>query len=103
MRGGLALVLALAAPLAGAIELCDCSKCVSAARGPSEVVNNVQLKCGLPTSAAVDASEEQCQVDGQDTVLQAAANGAVDSTRFCFFECKVPAEATVENLGLECE
>merc|ERR1719454_2656879 len=61
------------------------------------------LKCGLSTDAATDANAEQCQVDGQDTVLQAAANGAVDSLRFCFFECKVPAEGTLDNLGLECE
>jgi len=100
MRGGPVLLLAT---VVGAIELCDCSKCVSAERGPSEVVNGIMLKCGLPTSAAVSADAEQCQVDGQDTVLQAAANGAVDSTRFCFFECKVPSEATLENLGLECE
>jgi hypothetical protein len=99
MRGGLALLLAVVA----ALDLCDCSKCVSAERGPSEVINGVMLKCGLSTDAATDANAEQCQVDGQDTVLQAAANGAVDSLRFCFFECKVPAEGTLDNLGLECE
>jgi len=92
--------LLLAAVVAG--NACDCGCCVVAERAPSEVVNNFQLKCSAP---APDVSRceaaEQCQLDVSNTALIAAADGSVDYTRFCFFECKVPNGAS-STLGDEC-
>lgn len=80
---------------------CDCSCCVTTSRMPSEVINGVEIKCGMPSPDLDQCGQpETCTTGSTDTVLAAAAGGDIDYGRFCFFECKVPAVDAA--IGSEC-
>merc|ERR1719261_2260194 len=48
---------------------------------------NLRLSLRTSQSAPLECST-QCQVSTQDFILQAREPGAVDYTRFCFYECQ---------------
>lgn len=95
------LLLAVFRPLE-AVDSCDCSCCVTTERLPAEVENNFNLKCARPAADKDTCNGvEQCVTGATDQVLTAAGGAALDYSRFCFFECKVPSGLT-SALGSEC-
>mmetsp|Transcript_60009 Transcript_60009/g.140237 ORF Transcript_60009/g.140237 Transcript_60009/m.140237 type:complete len:425 (-) Transcript_60009:38-1312(-) len=86
---------------------CSCDCCAVAQRRPDERHNEIGLKCAPAEGHSQEVCGAQCQTNPHDKVLGLLARDqVVDTSRFCFYECKPPSLASAlssQCLALEDE